>query len=156
MHETPANFADIVSWDVRFDRGEVICTDPLSFPVLPLSSGIVALVRREILCGIAPLSSGFWSAPAESVASCSWPPSIYEGAPPRHDEDPKEGKIMSGNFDQAKGKVKQAVGDLTGDKDLKREGKTDENAGKVKEFVEDTEDKVEDALDKVKDKLTKH
>jgi len=63
---------------------------------------------------------------------------------------------MSGNFDQAKGKVKQAAGDLTGDKDLKREGKTDENAGKVKEFVEDTEDKVEDALDKVKDKLTKH
>jgi uncharacterized protein YjbJ (UPF0337 family) len=64
----------------------------------------------------------------------------------------KEGKIMSGNFDQAKGKVKQAVGDLTGDKDLKREGKTDENAGKVKESVEDTKDKVEDTLDK----LTKH
>jgi uncharacterized protein YjbJ (UPF0337 family) len=59
---------------------------------------------------------------------------------------------MSGNFDQAKGKVKQAVGDLTGDKDLKREGKTDENAGKVKESVEDTKDKVEDTLDK----LTKH
>lgn len=69
--------------------------------------------------------------------------------------DVKEGKIMSGNFDQAKGKTKQAMGDLTGDKDLKNEGRADENAGKVKEFVEDTKDNVEDAVDKVKDKLTK-
>ena len=36
------------------------------------------------------------------------------------------------NKDQAKGKIKQAVGDLTGDKDLTREGKTDEKAGNVK------------------------
>ena len=63
---------------------------------------------------------------------------------------------MSGNFDQTKGKIKQAAGDLTGDKDLKREGKADENAGKVKEVVEDAKDKVEDAVDKAKDKFTKH
>ena len=50
---------------------------------------------------------------------------------------------MSGERDQAKGRVEQAVGDLTGDKDLKRDGKIDEAAGKVKEGV-----------DKVKDKLT--
>ena len=50
---------------------------------------------------------------------------------------------MSGEGDQAKGRVKQAGGDLTDDKDLKREGKVDEAAGKVKEGV-----------DKVKDKLT--
>ena len=50
---------------------------------------------------------------------------------------------MSGEADQAKGRVKQAVGDLTDDKDLKREGKVDEGAGKVK-----------DAVDTVKDKLT--
>jgi uncharacterized protein YjbJ (UPF0337 family) len=50
---------------------------------------------------------------------------------------------VSGETDQAKGRIKQAVGDLTDDKDLKSEGKVDEAAGKVKEGV-----------DKVKDKLT--
>jgi uncharacterized protein YjbJ (UPF0337 family) len=47
-------------------------------------------------------------------------------------------------FDEAKGKVKQAAGDLTDDDDLKREGKADELAGKAK-----------DAIDDVKDKFTK-
>jgi uncharacterized protein YjbJ (UPF0337 family) len=60
------------------------------------------------------------------------------------------------NKDQAKGKIKQAVADLTGDKDLKRHGKADEAAGKVKEFVDEAKDKVEEIVDKVKDKLTKH
>ena len=36
------------------------------------------------------------------------------------------------NKDQFKGRVKQAVGDLTDNKDLKREGKADEKAGEVK------------------------
>jgi uncharacterized protein YjbJ (UPF0337 family) len=52
-----------------------------------------------------------------------------------------------GNLDEAKGRVKQAAGDLTGDADMKREGKVDEKAGEVKE-------KVGEAVDKVKDKLT--
>jgi uncharacterized protein YjbJ (UPF0337 family) len=55
----------------------------------------------------------------------------------------EKGPLMSGEGDQAKGRIKQAVGDLTDDKDLKREGKVDEGAGKVK-----------DAVDTVKDKLT--
>jgi uncharacterized protein YjbJ (UPF0337 family) len=54
---------------------------------------------------------------------------------------------MSGETDQAKGRIKQAAGDLTGDDELKREGRTDEAAGKVK-------DKVSDAVDSVKDALT--
>ena len=33
------------------------------------------------------------------------------------------------NKDQVKGKVKQAVGDLTDNEDLKKEGKADEKAG---------------------------
>ena len=36
--------------------------------------------------------------------------------------------------------------DLTGDEDLKREGKVDQAAGKVKEGVEKVTDKVKDAL----------
>ena len=60
---------------------------------------------------------------------------------------------MSGEFDQAKGRVKQAAGDLTDDDELRREGKTDEAAGKVKDAVDDAKDKADDAVDKVRDKF---
>ena len=62
---------------------------------------------------------------------------------------------MSGKSDQAKGRVKEAAGALTGDKDLEAEGKTDRIVGDVKEKVEDVKDKVEDTIDKVKDALHK-
>jgi uncharacterized protein YjbJ (UPF0337 family) len=60
------------------------------------------------------------------------------------------------NKDQVKGKVKQAVGDLTDNEHLKREGRADERAGEVKEFVEGVKDKAEDSVDKLKDKITRH
>ncbi|HEY4778627.1 MAG TPA: CsbD family protein [Solirubrobacterales bacterium] len=50
------------------------------------------------------------------------------------------------NKDDAKGRVKEAAGDLTGDKDLKREGKVDQAGGKAKEGVEKVTDKIKDAL----------
>ena len=53
---------------------------------------------------------------------------------------------MDNDLDQAKGRVKQAAGDLTDNDDLKREGKTDEKAGKLKETVHNTADKAEKAL----------
>jgi uncharacterized protein YjbJ (UPF0337 family) len=59
------------------------------------------------------------------------------------------------NADQIKGKLKQAVGDLTGDDDLTKEGKADEKAGDVKEFFADAEDKAEELVDWVKAKITK-
>ena len=43
---------------------------------------------------------------------------------------------MGAKFDKAKGKIKQAVGALTGDKALVREGKRDELAGKVEGVVD--------------------
>ncbi len=48
--------------------------------------------------------------------------------------------------DKAKGRVKEAAGDLTDDEELKNEGKVDKASGSVKE-------KVEGAVDAVKDKL---
>ncbi len=57
-------------------------------------------------------------------------------------------------MDEAKGRIKQAAGDLTDNDDLKREGKADQTAGKVKGAFEDAADKAGDAVDKVKDKLT--
>ena len=60
---------------------------------------------------------------------------------------------MGENLDQAKGRVKQAAGDLVDDDKLKREGKLDELGGKFKEKVDDVKDKAHDAVDKIKDKV---
>jgi uncharacterized protein YjbJ (UPF0337 family) len=56
---------------------------------------------------------------------------------------------MGDKADQAKGRVKQAAGDLTNDDDMKREGKVEEKAGEVKEKVGDAVDKVKDKVDDV-------
>ena len=40
---------------------------------------------------------------------------------------------MGANADKAKGRMKEAAGALTGDKDLKRKGKLDQAGGKAKE-----------------------
>ena len=60
---------------------------------------------------------------------------------------------VSSKGDDLKGRAKEAVGDLTNNSDLKREGKTDRAAGKVKEALSDAKDKLEDVVDNVKDKL---
>ena len=52
--------------------------------------------------------------------------------------------------DEAEGRLKQAAGDLTDDKDLKREGKLDEAAGKAKDGLDKMKDKVSDKLDDLK------
>jgi uncharacterized protein YjbJ (UPF0337 family) len=53
---------------------------------------------------------------------------------------------MSENIDEAKGRAKEAAGDLTDDKSLKNEGKVDRAQSDVKEKVSDVADKVKDAL----------
>jgi uncharacterized protein YjbJ (UPF0337 family) len=55
------------------------------------------------------------------------------------------------NKDDAKGRVKEAAGDLTGDDDLKREGKVDKASGAVKDGLDKASDKAKDALGKNKD-----
>jgi uncharacterized protein YjbJ (UPF0337 family) len=56
------------------------------------------------------------------------------------------------NWDEAKGRVKEAVGDLKKDDDLKAEGKTDQAAGKVKDAVDKTAEKVKETFDKATDR----
>lgn len=53
---------------------------------------------------------------------------------------------MANNMDDLKGRVKEAAGDLTGDKDLKNEGKVDKATGAVKDKVGDVADKVKDIV----------
>jgi uncharacterized protein YjbJ (UPF0337 family) len=50
------------------------------------------------------------------------------------------------NADDAKGRVKEAAGDLSGDKGLQREGKVDQAGGKAKDGIERLTDKVKDML----------
>ena len=51
-----------------------------------------------------------------------------------------------GSTDEAKGRLKEAAGDLTDDKDLKREGKVDQASGKAKEKVDEMAEKAKDAV----------
>ena len=51
-----------------------------------------------------------------------------------------------GATDDAKGRVKEAAGDLTDNDDLKNEGKVDKASGKVKDTVGDVSDAIKDKL----------
>ena len=53
-----------------------------------------------------------------------------------------------GTKDEAKGRIKEAAGDLSGDDGLKREGKVDRATGTVKDKVGDASDKLKDAVRK--------
>ena len=55
---------------------------------------------------------------------------------------------MGENIDEAKGRTKEAAGDLTDDDKLKREGKVDQATSKIKEAVGDVADKVKDVVGK--------
>jgi uncharacterized protein YjbJ (UPF0337 family) len=53
-----------------------------------------------------------------------------------------------GKSDDLKGRVKEAAGDITGDEDLKNEGRVDRASGSVKDKVGDVADKAKDILRK--------
>jgi uncharacterized protein YjbJ (UPF0337 family) len=53
---------------------------------------------------------------------------------------------MGENIDEAKGRTKEAAGDLTDDEKLKREGKVDRAVSDVKEKVDDVADKIKDKI----------
>jgi uncharacterized protein YjbJ (UPF0337 family) len=53
---------------------------------------------------------------------------------------------MGDNIDEAKGRVKQAAGDLSDDDSLKKEGRVDRAVSGVKEKVDDIADKVKDRI----------
>ncbi|EGD54945.1 CsbD family protein [Gordonia neofelifaecis] len=57
---------------------------------------------------------------------------------------------ISNEVEDLKGKAKETGGSLTGDDDLKNEGKADQASAAVKKGIEE----VKDAVTTVKDKLT--
>lgn len=58
---------------------------------------------------------------------------------------------MGEKMDQATGRVKEAAGSLTGDDELRREGKVERTSGEVKEKVGGAVDKVKDAVKRITD-----
>ena len=48
--------------------------------------------------------------------------------------------------DDRKGRIKEAAGDLTQNKELKREGKVDRATGAAKQKLDNAADKVKDAV----------
>jgi len=58
---------------------------------------------------------------------------------------------MGEKTDEAKGRMKEATGDLSGNKGLKREGKVDRASSSAKEKVGDAADKAKDAVNPRRD-----
>ena len=56
---------------------------------------------------------------------------------------------MGGKTDVVKGRIKEAAGALTGNDELREEGKTDQAVGKAKQAAQKVVDKVKKAVDKV-------
>lgn len=61
------------------------------------------------------------------------------------------GATVSGEakWDEAKGRAKEAAGAVSGDDDMKREGKVDQAKSSIKETIDDVKDKANDLVDKV-------
>jgi uncharacterized protein YjbJ (UPF0337 family) len=56
---------------------------------------------------------------------------------------------VKGAAEQGKGKVKEATGDLTGNKSLEREGEADQVKGKVQKNYGDAKENAKDGIDKL-------
>jgi uncharacterized protein YjbJ (UPF0337 family) len=62
---------------------------------------------------------------------------------------------MVGEVEKSKGKVKEVVGILTGNKELESEGKSDRRAGETKEKIGHVKSRVEEAAEKAERKAMK-
>lgn len=54
--------------------------------------------------------------------------------------------VMAEKIDELKGRTKEAAGDVSGDRNLKNEGKVDRASASAKGKVGDAADKVKDAM----------
>ena len=54
--------------------------------------------------------------------------------------------MSDGTFDDMKGRAKEAAGDVTGNDDLRREGKVDRASGSIKDKLDRLTDKIKDAM----------
>ncbi len=59
-------------------------------------------------------------------------------------------KQLEGSLNEVKGKVKEGVGNLTGDSSLKTEGQVDQLSGKAQKTVGDAQSALADIGDSIK------
>lgn len=57
---------------------------------------------------------------------------------------------VDGTINEVRGKVKEGVGDLTGNENLKAEGQADQLTGKVQQTVGDVQDTIKGVGDTIK------
>ena len=62
---------------------------------------------------------------------------------------------MGGKTEEVKGRIKEAAGALTGNENLREEGRADQAVGQVKQAVEKVVDKVRDAAEAAADGVKK-
>ncbi|MBX5320353.1 CsbD family protein [Staphylococcus caprae] len=58
--------------------------------------------------------------------------------------------MTENKFEQAKGNIKETVGNAANNDNLEQEGKQDKASGKAKEVVDNVKDKASDVIDKFK------
>ena len=58
---------------------------------------------------------------------------------------------MSGKTDEIKGRIKEAAGALTGNDELREDGKTDQAVGNVKQVAEKAVAKVKEVVKKARE-----
>ena len=89
--------------------------------------------EERVLCDVAFGARGRWRDPAASGVKVEW----IRGS------SGEELKQMGEKMDDAKGRAKEAAGDLTGDRRLKREGKVDRASGGLKGAIEKIRQKLQ-------------
>jgi uncharacterized protein YjbJ (UPF0337 family) len=57
---------------------------------------------------------------------------------------------MGGNMDEAKGRMKEAAGDMMDDDEMKNEGKTDQMGATIKEKADKVVDKAKEVINRDK------
>ncbi|HEX8632651.1 MAG TPA: CsbD family protein [Pyrinomonadaceae bacterium] len=62
---------------------------------------------------------------------------------------------VEGKFDQAKGAVKDKVGEATGDRDMEAEGEADRASGNIQEGFGTARRKVGEAIEDIGDKISR-
>ncbi len=60
--------------------------------------------------------------------------------------------MSDSKMDEIKGRAKEAVGSVTDDDEMKREGRNDQRAADLKKGVERAGDRAKDAIDKIRDR----
>ncbi len=62
---------------------------------------------------------------------------------------------IEGKFDQAKGAVKDKLGEATGDRDLEAEGEADRAGGNIQEGFGKAKRKIGEAIEDIGDKISR-